>query len=253
MIKKLLNYELGLFIPYFLYGLVTMLILGFVMPLIASIPPLVNESSFSLYYNSSNIFSYLYKIYNLSLCIYILIFGCLIHLFIKKNIISPQGRNMLLLPIEKKNLFITCFSSISIWSFILLLSHVIISFMGLSIFALINIEYQNLYSLFLIEQIDFTYILNLLSYFFILETIIIFSIFSSFLSFSFHFKKFNYLFFFLFYIIVLLGTFGIIVLFLLPITDMNLRYIVLLLICWSVIILFTYFDIQLFDKRIETE
>ena len=252
MIKKLLNFELSLFLPYFLYSLLFMLILGFIVPLSGAIPSLINPSYFLSLYDSNTIFIYLNKLYKLSLCIFIIIYGYLIHLYVKKNIISSQRMNISLLPFERKTMFFVSFTSLSIWGFILLIAHVIITFMGLSIFAILNLNYQNLYSLFLIEHIDLSYILFLLSYFFIEEMIILLSLFSSFLSFTYRFKKFNYLFFFIFYITILLSVFGVTSLILLPIKDINLKYVVILLLSTSICVLFTYLNIYLYDKKIET-
>lgn len=252
MFKKLLNFELSLFLPYFLYSLLFMLILGFIVPLSGAIPSLINPNYFLSLYDSNTIFIYLNKLYKLSLCIFIIIYGYLIHLYVKKSIISSQRMNISLLPFERKTMFFISFTSLSIWGFILLIAHVIITFMGLSIFAILNINYQNLYSLFLIEHIDLSYILFLLSYFFIEEMIILLSLFSSFLSFTYRFKKFNYLFFFIFYITILLCVFGVTSLILLPIKDINLKYVVILLLITSICVLFTYLNIYLYDKKIET-
>lgn len=253
MIKKLLNYELNLFLPYFIACLIFMLIIGFVSPLISSIPPLTNLNCFNLKYNSLNIFSYLNLIYKISMLIFIFILGLSIHLFIRKNIISPQGRNVSLLPFEKKTIFLIILSSISIWSFILLLAHIVVAFMGLSIFSLLNIEYQNLYSLFFASKIDGLYLLNMLTYFFLEETLILISIFSSFLSFTRHFKRFHIIFFILFFLIIILTSFGFIYLFLLPLKDIILKYVVLLLLCSSLIIIIAYLDFSLFNKKIEID
>ena len=163
MIKKLLNFELSLFLPYFLYSGLFMLILGFIVPLSGAIPSLINPNYFLSLYDSNTIFIYLNKLYKLSLCIFIIIYGYLIHLYVKKSIISSQRMNISLLPFERKTMFFVSFTSLSIWGFILLIAHVIITFMGLSIFAILNLNYQNLYSLFLIEHIDLSYILFLLS------------------------------------------------------------------------------------------
>ena len=252
MIKKLLNFVLSLFLPYFLYSLLFMLILGFIVPLSGAIPSLINPNYFLSLYDSNTIFIYLNKLYKLSLCIFIIIYGYLIHLYVKKSIISSQRMNISLLPFERKTMFFVSFTSLSIWGFILLIAHVIITFMGLSIFAILNLNYQNLYSLFLIEHIDLSYILFLLSYFFIEEMIILLSLFSSFLSFTYRFKKFNYLFFFIFYITILLCVFGLASLIILPIKDINLKYVVILLLSTSICVLFTYLNIYLYDKKIET-
>ena len=88
MIKKLLNFELSLFLPYFLYSLLFMLILGFIVPLSGAIPSLINPNYFLSLYDSNTIFIYLNKLYKLSLCIFIIIYGHVLHPYITNIIIA---------------------------------------------------------------------------------------------------------------------------------------------------------------------